>query len=219
MWSLSAAALACPPLKEISQLWKKNVQQIKERNTVRKTPHTNWPLHVMFHLLSWSTSELSSAYEHKMWYHLHEVLHHPWEPVHYGISTWCLANMSLCARTSLIQVAAGHQKSLEKDIWPWKSFRDSQTCLYSLFILFSLKDGYCRYRWKQYLHGLLDKEVGVCLCGTVKHSISPKMPLSFSLGKKKRNSTPVMNRWSRSLSFSRASNMTSALWVSKVSCS
>ena len=86
-----------------------------------KTPRTKWPLDLLFHLVSWSTSGLSSAYEHKMWYHLHEVLHHPWEPAHYGISTWCLANTSLCARRSLIQVTAGHQKSLEKDIWPWKS--------------------------------------------------------------------------------------------------
>lgn len=98
------------------------------------------------------------------------------------------------------------------------SFRDSQTSAYSLFILSSLKDGYCPYRWKQYLYGLSDKEGGVSLCGTVTHSVSPKMPLSLSSGKE-RNSTTVMNRWSRSLSFSRASNMTSALWVSKVSCS
>lgn len=54
------------------------------------------------------------------------------------------------------------------------SFRDSQTCLYSLLSLSPLKDRYCPYRWRQYLHGLLDKGIGVCLCSTVNHSISPQ---------------------------------------------
>lgn len=62
------------------------------------------------------------------------------------------------------------------------------------------------------------------VCSTQNHSISPNMPVSLSLstGRKKgkrRNSTTVTNRWSKSLSFLCASNMTSALWVSQVSCS
>lgn len=62
------------------------------------------------------------------------------------------------------------------------------------------------------------------VCGTQNHSISPNMPVSLSLstGRKKGkrgNSTTVMNRWSKSLSFLCASNMTSALRVSQVSCS
>lgn len=130
-------------------------------------------------------SGLLSAYEHTMWYHLHEVLHHPWEPVHYGISTWCLANISLCAR---MEPRSSDSRAPEKS---WKghlatevkrmSFRESQAFLYHLLRLSSSKDRCCPYRWgQQYCDGLLDKETCMGLCGPLKHSSSPKMPVSLS---------------------------------------
>lgn len=116
----AAAALACSSFKPGTNGTNKTKhrQTNKQRNIGRGI---KWPLHLVSNLYIWTTSGHSSAYKHKMWYHLHEVLHHPWEPVHYGISTWCLANIPLCARSSLIQMTAGHRRTLEKDIWPWKS--------------------------------------------------------------------------------------------------
>lgn len=36
------------------------------------------------------------------------------------------------------------------------------------------------------MHELSDKDVGMCLCGTLNHGVSLKMPVSLSSGQRKK---------------------------------